>query len=234
MQNISENSPMQSNPLRNGDPRSRQLIWGVLLILGGFFFLLQQFSIFSFVSGLVWVALFAGGALFFAGWFLRNPRANWWAAIPGFTLAGLASVMMIDQLGIEGLDRISGPLFLASIGLAFAVIFLVNSEMWWALIPGGVMMTLAVVAYADEIGMGIDSGAILFLGLGLTFAAVGAMPDHNGKSRRWAFIPSAVLMVMGFLIGFSMEMALTYLWPLALIGVGLFLIGKTLIKRQVS
>ena len=94
------------------------------------------------------------------------------------------------------------------------------------------MMTLAVVAYADEIGMGIDSGAILFLGMGLTFAAVGAMPNHLGKSRRWAFIPAAVLLVMGFLLGFSMEMALQYVWPLALIAGGMFLIGKAMFKKS--
>lgn len=234
MQNVTENTPLQPNPIRNSDERNSRFIWGILLVLGGFIFLLQQFSIFHFVSGLIWVALFAAGAIFFGGWFLRNPRANWWAAIPGFTLAGLASVSMIDQLGIQGLDSLSGPLFLASIGLAFAVIFLVNSEMWWALIPGGVMMTLAVVAYADDVGIGIDSGAILFLGMGLTFIAVGAMPGHDGKSRRWAFIPAAVLLGMGFLIGFSMEVAIQYLWPIAMIIGGALLIGKTMFKNQSS
>ena len=232
MKNVTENNTSQSNPLFNKDERSSRFVWGILLVLGGIFFLLQQFSIFSFVSGLVWVALFTGGALFFGGWFLRNPRLNWWAIIPCFTLAGLASVILIDQLNIDGLDSLSGPIFLASIGLSFAVIFLVNSEMWWALIPGGVMMTLAVVAYADDVGIGIDSGALLFLGMGLTFAAVGPMPDRIGRSRRWAFIPAAVLLVMGFLLGFSMEMAIQYLWPLAMIAGGALLIGKAMLKKS--
>ncbi|MFN8442164.1 MAG: hypothetical protein U0175_15390 [Caldilineaceae bacterium] len=233
MQNVTPDSnPVEDHPVFFSRERNSKLIWGILLIVGGFFFLLQQFSIFSFVSDLVWVALFAGGAVFFAGWFLRNPRLNWWAAIPGFTLAGLATVSLIDQFNISALNDLSGPLFLASIGLGFAVIFLVNPEMWWALIPGGVMMTLAVVAYADEIGTGVDSGALLFFGLGLTFAAIGALPGRHGKPNRWAFYPAVALLAMGFLIAFSMEYSIQYLWPILLIGGGLFLIGRTLLKNR--
>lgn len=233
MQNVTPNpNSGESQPVFFSRERNSKLIWGIVLIVGGFFFLLQQFSIFSFVSDLVWVALFAGGALFFVGWFLRNPRLNWWAAIPGFTLAGLATVSLIDQFNINALSDLSGPLFLASIGLGFAVIFLVNPEMWWALIPGGVMMTLAVVAYVDEVGMGIDSGALLFFGLGLTFAAIGALPGRHGKSNRWAFYPAIALLAMGFLIAFSMEYSIQYLWPILLIGGGLLLIGRTLLKNK--
>ena len=61
MQDVTENNTSQSNPLFNKDERSSRFVWGILLVLGGIFFLLQQFSIFSFVSGLVWVALFTGG-----------------------------------------------------------------------------------------------------------------------------------------------------------------------------
>ena len=233
MQNVTPNpNSGESQPVFFSRERNSKLIWGIVLIVGGFFFLLQQFSIFSFVSNLVWVALFAGGALFFVGWFLRNPRANWWAAIPGFTLAGLASVSLIDQFNIGALSDLSGPLFLAAIGLGFAVIFLVNPEMWWALIPGGVMMTLAVVAYVDSVGFGIDSGALLFLGLGLTFAAIGSLPGRQGKSNRWAFYPAIVLFAMGLLIAFSMDCSIQYLWPLFLIGGGLFLIGRSLLRSK--
>ncbi len=213
--------------------RNSALIWGLLLIAGGSFFFLQQFSIFSFVSDLVWTALFAAGACAFGFLFLTNPRQNWWAAIPGFTLAGLSGVTLIDQFNIQALDSISGPLFLASIGLGFAVIFLVNPEMWWALIPGGVMMTIAATAYADEVGLSIDTGAIFFLGLGLTFAAVGAMPGRGGAPRRWAFIPAGIMLIMGLMIGFSMENSIQFLWPLAMIGAGLFLIWKRLIVKKV-
>lgn len=213
--------------------RNSALVWGLILIAAGSFFFLQQFSIFSFVSDLVWTGLFAAGAGAFGFLFLTNPRQNWWAAIPGFTLAGLSGVTLIDRLNIQALDSISGPLFLASIGLGFAVIFLVNPEMWWALFPGGVMMTIAATAYADEVGMGIDEGAIFFMGLGLTFAAVGAMPTRGGASRRWAFIPAGIMLFMGLMIGFSMENSIQFLWPLAMIGAGLFLIWKRLIVKNV-
>ena len=139
---------------------------------------------------------------------------------------------LIDQLQINALDDISGPLFLASIGLGFAVICLVNPEMWWALIPGGVLMTLAVVAYSDSVGLSIDSGALMFMGIGLTFAAIGALPGRHGKANRWAFFPAAILLGMGLMIGFSMEYSIQYLWPLIMIGGGLLLIGRTMLKNK--
>src|SRR3972149_2523731 len=59
--------------------------------------------------------------------------------------------------------------FLAA-GIGFLLVFTTNRAHWWALIPGGTMITLAVVTIADA--RAIESGGIFFLGLAVTFALI--------------------------------------------------------------
>ena len=193
-----------------------RLLVGSLLIVGGVVYLLQNLGIITW-GGWVWAAGFALGGLVFLGWFVRD-RAAWWAIIPGMTLLGLGTIMAIDQLR-PGLDW-TGSLFLGSIGLAFWLIYLRDRNMWWAIIPGGVMATLAVVAGLDEAPLLIETGGLFFLGLGATFLLVAVVPTSQGY-QRWALFPAAGLVAMGLLIGVGFERAINYLWPAALIVAGL-------------
>ena len=45
-------------------------------------------------------------------------------------------------------------MFLGTIGLSFWVIYLTRRDFWWAVIPGGALMTLALVAGARAHGTG--------------------------------------------------------------------------------
>lgn len=213
----------EQNQMRN--LTQSRAIWGILLIGAGLLFLLQNFGILRHLSGLVWVGLFGAGGLAFLYFFLTDRHNAWWAAIPGCTLLGLAGVILFSDYAPAPLDQIGGGLFLAAIGAGFGLVYLTDPSKWWALIPAGVMATLGVVATADEFGpRGADHGGIFFVGLGLTFALVAVAP--GGQERRWALIPAAVLLIMGVLIGFSAMNLFGYLWPLALIGGGLFLLWR--------
>jgi hypothetical protein len=214
--------------------KQSNVIWGVLLVLGGFLFLLQNLGIFQELASLVWVMLFGAGGLFFLYLFLNDRVHTWWAAIPGATLLGLAATVFFGDVGPNVLKPVSGPLFLASIGFGFALVYLAVPTHWWAIIPAGVLTTLGVVAAADKIGfMGFDSGGIFFLGLGITFLVVALIGRDNGQNLRWAYIPAAVLLVMGFLIGTSALAVIGYLWPLALIvGGGLLIWRYVMSERQ--
>jgi hypothetical protein len=196
-------------------------LWGILLICAGLFFLLQNMGWFGNLSDLIWTALFGLGGLFFIYLFLSRYEEQWWAAIPGFTLLGLAAVVFLDNFGPAFVEPLTGSLFLGSIALGFIMIYLTNAHMWWALIPGGVLTTLAIVSGIDELPIrGFDSGGVLFLGLGLTFLVLGLLSQRTHERLSWAFIPATVLIVMGILIGANWMFMMNVLWPLVLIAVG--------------
>lgn len=206
---------------------------GILLIGAGIFFLLQNLGWFGGLSDLIWTGLFGAGGLVFVYLFLTHREEQWWAAIPGFTLLGLAAVTFLDNFGPRVVQPLTGSVFLGSIGLGFVMVYLANPRMWWAIIPGGVMTTLAVVAGIDEVGMrGFDSGGVFFLGLGVTFLVLGLLSQRSGEKLTWAFIPATVLIVMGILIGTNLATLINDLWPLALIIVGGYWIWRSMTQKR--
>ncbi|MCL4861069.1 MAG: hypothetical protein KJZ93_16755 [Caldilineaceae bacterium] len=209
------------------------LIWGAILVAGGILLLLSNLNLFGPLTALMWTLLFGGAGIFFLYLFLTAPEQRWWAAIPGCVLLGLGMVTSINELGPRFLAPISGSVFLFSIGVGFMLVYLAQRQNWWAVIPAGVMTTLAVVAGIDNLGLRwVDSGAIFFVGLGVTFLVLGFLPTSSGKELRWAFIPGVVLISMGILIGTPFISVLGYLWPLALIVGGALLIWRQLRERQ--
>ncbi len=220
------NQPHKVNPV----------VWGALLILAGVLLFLQNMGVFSAVTGLIWVLVFSAGGLVFLYGFLSRGDTMWWAAIPGCTLLGLAGTVLVSEVMPQQLEFLAGPVFLASIGLGFVLIYVVRRAFWWAIIPAGVMATLAVVAGVEESGLDVSdflTGSLFFIGLGVTFLVVALLPGEQGQ-RRWAFIPAAALIIMGFLIGTPYVMALEYLWPAALIIGGAYLVWKALSRTEQS
>lgn len=201
-----------------------KVIWGVLLILGGVFLLLANLGIIN-VEGDIWELLVGGamavGGLVFLTVYLSN-HTHWWALIPGFSLLGIGSLVVLSSLLPGIADRIGGPLVLGSISLAFLTIYLTNRDNWWALIPGGVLLTLTLISALPPENQGVESGAMFFLGLGLTFALVALAPTPEGRMH-WAWIPAGILLAMGVLIFLAAEELINLLWPVALIAGGLFL-----------
>ncbi|MFQ5812924.1 MAG: hypothetical protein ACE5I2_07030 [Anaerolineae bacterium] len=119
---------------------------------------------------------------------------------------------------------------MGGIGLAFWVIYFQKREYWWAVIPGGVMFTVALIAGLDAVFEGAETGGVLFLGLGLTFGLLSLLPTPQGQMR-WALIPAAILLVMGLLVTAATTGILQYLWPTALILVGLYLLFRMFRSR---
>jgi hypothetical protein len=205
------------------------ILWGVLLIAGGVLFLLDSLGIVA-VGMVLWPALFAFASLAFLFIFATAPQTNWWAAIPGFVLLGLTGTIALDRLAPEVAGGWSGGLFLGGIALAFWVIYLVNREQWWAVIPGGVLLTLALVAGLSSVFEGLEVGGIFFFGLGLTFALLAILPTPEGRLT-WAIIPAIVLLVMGALITAAAAQLINYLWPVALVLGGLYLLYRVIRSR---
>jgi hypothetical protein len=205
-----------------------RILIGALLIGAGILFLLQTFNILSNAWSILWTAVFLiGGGIFFYVYF--TDRRQWWALIPAMTLFGLAGTIFVDTY-LPGISNLGGALFLAGVGLSFWIIYFMNRDFWWAIIPGGVLLTLGAVAVAEDYITGDNEGGIFFIGLAITFlmVAILAKPREN---YWWAYIPAGVLFVLGlFLIG-PLQSLINYIWPLALIVVGGILLFRNLRKR---
>ena len=206
-----------------------RLIWGIVLVLAGVLFLLQNLGYVP-LTGYVWSLVFALMGAIFIGVFLRE-RTSWWAIIPGLTLLGIAVVIALSLMMPNQVGAWIGAVFLGMIGLSFWIVYFVNRAFWWAIIPGGVLLTLALVAGGSPIFGGFAMGGLFFIGLGLTFGLVGMVPTPDGQMK-WAFIPAGILLLMGLLIAASATSLANYVWPLLIIGAGVFLVWRTVRYRH--
>jgi hypothetical protein len=204
----------------------RILLGGGLMLLGGLLFL-EEFGLLKGVAGWFWAAVLAVVGLFFMQTFFKNTHSNWWAVIPAFALFGMAA----DAVLPERLSGWGGAFFLGALALSFWAVYLTDRARWWGIIPGGILLTLAVVSVVDDVLAVETNGGVLFIGLGLTFLLVALLPNPITDTR-WAYIPAAVLVLFGAFVGSSATAGLAaYLWPVALIAVGLGLIGGFFLKK---
>jgi len=201
-----------------------RILWGSLLILAGVLFMLQNLKIIPSAWGIIWGLFFglAGGVFLYA---FMTDRTQWWPVIPGITLLGLMVLVLADQFFPNFENMWGGSIFLGGIGLSFWVVYLVNREAWWAVIPAGVLTTLATIAILDSFVA--DSEWVFFIGLGLTFALVGILPTSQGRMT-WAFIPAGVLLLLGLFTATPLVPLINYLWPVAIILLGGYFIVRNI------
>lgn len=207
-----------------------RFIWGGLLILAGVVFLLQNLGFIGVISDLFWALLLGAAGVFFLTVFTQN-RAHWWALIPGFTLLSIAVTIVSSVLVPSFSDVWGGSIVLGGIGASFLVIYLLDRRGWWALIPAGVMLTLAVIAGLGGLFPGLESGGILFLGIGATFALLALLPNTQGQLK-WAWIPAGIMLFMGLVLVAAAGEFVVYILPLVLIVGGGYLILRTFNPRQ--
>jgi hypothetical protein len=205
------------------------ILWGFVLIIGGVLLLLDSTGVFK-GGALFWtIALGVVGILFL--WFYFTNRDHWWSLIPGIILLGVSATLGLSSF-LPGFDESNyvGTIILGSIALGFLLVYLANRNNWWAIIPAGVMATIAVVATFDTMTTGLASGGIFFLGLGITFALVAFLPNPVSKMR-WAWITAGILGIFGIILFVASETYLNYVWPIAILLVGIYLIIRSLTRK---
>jgi hypothetical protein len=196
-----------------------RILVGAALILAGILVLLDQTGILKGAIGLLWAGILTIGAAICLFWFFSDP-SKWWAAIPGFSLAGLAaSSLLPNRTGWGGLALLGG------IGAGFWAVYFSGRRRWWAIIPGGVLVTLGLTSVMSEAYSVVDSGGVFFVGLGLTFVLVALL-----AKMKWAFIPAAVLLLLGILVGMPFVGVMEYLWIGVLLVAGVILVIYALRK----
>jgi hypothetical protein len=198
--------------------------WGGLLVVAGVVLLLLNLGVFGAADEIVGSLLLGAGGVLFLGLFVA--RAQWWAAIPAGVLLSLATLTAIEQIAPRQAEVWGGALFLGGTSLGFWAIALTQPRHWWAIIPGGVLLTVALVAGLDQARPGQDYGGVVLLGIAATFGIV-SLVSPSGKRMTWALIPATVLGVIGVAVLTQTAAWLGYVWPAALIGAGLYLIYRT-------
>lgn len=76
-------------------------------------------------------------------------------------------------------------------GLAFLYVFFTNRQLWWALIPGFILLGIGVTGFLPDPW----DGAVFLAGVGVAFWAV----YLTDRQRWWAIIPGGVLMTLAAL-----------------------------------
>ena len=209
--------------------QSKRVLLGVLLVVAGVVFLLQQLLDIP-IGGLFIALLFVlAGCVFL--YFLLKDRQKWWLVIPGFSLIGIGGIIAMDKLFPKLAGRFGGAFFLAMVALSFLVVYILKPSQWWPIIPAGILTTLALVAGLEFNGMA--NGGLLFLGIGATFTILGLMPV--GRSEKWPWIPACICLLLGLILfassGALMGSAAGWVFAVVLIAAGAYLVIRSLVKK---
>lgn len=192
------------------------LVWGIVLILFGSFYLLQTLGFVPELAPIVWGGIFAVTSLIFLVLYLMNGWQAWGWLFPTSIFAGLAIVLFLADRGAEG--AWIGALFLASVGLPFWLAFAIDRKAnWWALIPGWVFAVLTAVVLLSETVSGELIGSLVMFGIGLPFLAVYLL----NRANWWALIPAAILCGLGVLLLFVNQAPETWIGAFVLLMISL-------------
>lgn len=192
-----------------------QIVFGLLLLTGGALALLQTMGYLKNASDVFWGGMFIAIGLLFLSLLVGG---HWWSVFPGFTLFAIGALIFLP----DDFKNLGGLIFLGGIALSFWVTYLTAPrERWWALIPAGVLTTLAGITVAAERFGEFETAGFFFLGLSATFLLVAFL-----AGMRWAYWPALVLGVMGVLGLASLFEIANYIWAVALIAIGGFLLFR--------
>jgi len=167
------------------------LFWGVLLIGGGVLALADQLGYIENLSPTLWIFVFAAISLLGFISYAISGWKQWSWLFPAGIFGGLAVIIALTETNVNN-AALGSPLFFGLL-IPFVAAYLTDRvRNWWALIPGGIMLFLALTTLlVDNVG-GEWVGAMFLLLIGLTFLFI----YLNSQSRIWALIVAYVFGVL--------------------------------------
>jgi hypothetical protein len=151
--------------------------------------------------------------------------------IPGLILIALGAFLFIVQATGVGAEAV-----VAVIGAGFLIAYAFTRQ-YGFLVPGGILTGLGAGIVWEVTAP--TAGGVVLIGLGAGFLAiwvVDAVMKHTPVPW-WPIIPGGILATIGVLVETGQEGLLrefTWLWPVALIAVGLILVLTQLGRRPVD
>jgi hypothetical protein len=160
-----------------------------------------------------------------------NNHTRTWALLVAYVMFVLS---IAPAMASGGGDTAAyfGSVFLFAIAFPFFIVYFREAKSWWAIIPAGVMTTLAVITTLAIAGWITDSNqggyanAILMGGLAATFAVVWLR-----HAKDWAKIASIILAALAIASLFFATYS-EILWPVAIILGGAYLLLTALRPKQ--
>lgn len=200
------------------------LVWGGFLILAGVLLLVDTVID---VSVWIWVILLLATGLVALGFYWID-RTDWAMLIPAYVLLAIALLLILIELDILRDDAVA-VYVLAAIAVAFLVVYFRNRAKWWPLIPAYVMLAIAGMIGLLALGVLNDLlvPAYVLLAIAIPFFVVYALNRRNW----WALIPGGILALIG--LGFLVaEAAIVWIPPVVLLGLGIYLLARVILRRE--
>ena len=168
------------------------LFWGVLLIGGGLLALADQMGYISTFSPPVWMIVFAAISLLALVSYALSGWKQWGLLFPAGAFGGLALLLALAEANVDS-AAVASPLFFGLL-IPFVAAYLSDrARNWWALIPGGVMLFLALTMLLVDSTGGEWVGALFLFMIALSFLVI----YLNNRTHTWALLVAYILAVLG-------------------------------------
>lgn len=172
------------------DKKLSRVFWGIVLILSGAIALAQGQGYLNDLPNVVWAVAFGIIAIAALVVYLVGEKKNWPILFP-FGIFGALAVMLALEDTLSDNAWIAGLLFVG-IGLPFVVAyFLDRAKHWWAIIPAGIMLFLAITISILDNFRDEWVGTALFLILALVFFLV-----YLSHKKTWAILVAYIMLVL--------------------------------------
>jgi hypothetical protein len=168
------------------------LFWGLLLIGAGLLALADQMGYVDSFSPQTWMIIFAGISLLGLVSYALSGFKQWGWLFPAGIFGGLAVIIALAEANVNS-AAVASPLFIG-LTIPFAAAYLTDrARNWWALIPGGVMLFLALTTLLVDSAGGEWVGALFLFMIAISFLLV----YLNNRTRLWALIVAYAMAVLG-------------------------------------
>ena len=157
------------------------LFWVILLIGFGAYALAQSMCYEIPQEPTIWAYIFGGIGLLSLIFYFADGVKAWGWLFPVGVFGALAIMMVMVSNDVDN-AAVGSPLFFGLL-IPFVVAYLLDrARNWWALIPGGVMLFLALVTlFVDTTGSDEWIGSLFLFMIAVSFLVV----YLNDRARHW-------------------------------------------------